>query len=158
MWEVPGGRLLTSLEGHTDGVGSAQFSPDGTRVVTTSADKTAKVSEVPSGRLLTSLEAHTNGVRSAQFSPDGTRVVTASGDGTAKVWEVASGRLLTSLEAHTYGVYSAQFSPDGTRVVTVGNTIVRQNEDNTIMAWEDYTAKVWEVASGAPAGFPRGAH
>jgi WD40 repeat protein len=34
---------LASLEGHTAAVWSAQFSPDGTRVLTGSGDKTAKL-------------------------------------------------------------------------------------------------------------------
>jgi hypothetical protein len=43
VWEVASGRLLLSLESHTDEVLSASFSADGTRLVTASADKTAKV-------------------------------------------------------------------------------------------------------------------
>lgn len=38
---------LASLEGHTDRVTSAQFSPDGTRVLTASYDNTAKLWDVP---------------------------------------------------------------------------------------------------------------
>ena len=66
------------------------WSPDGTRVVTASADKTARVWDAASGQLLTSLEGHTGWVTSAVFSPDpdGQRLVTTSRDGTAKVWDV----------------------------------------------------------------------
>ena len=79
---------LASLEGHTDLVWAAQFSPDGTRVVTASKDKTAQVWEVASGRLLASLTGYTDSVQAAQFSADGTRVVTVSFDKTAQVWDV----------------------------------------------------------------------
>ena len=44
------GKELRTLEGHQDVVKSAAFNSDGTRVVTTSFDKTAKVWDVLSGK------------------------------------------------------------------------------------------------------------
>jgi WD40 repeat protein len=43
LWDAASGKKLLTLEGHTDGVRSAAFSPDGTRVVTASDDDTAKI-------------------------------------------------------------------------------------------------------------------
>ena len=43
LWDAATGKALVTLEGHTDRVWSAAFSPDGTRVVTASFDKTAKI-------------------------------------------------------------------------------------------------------------------
>src|SRR5712692_7681740 len=43
VWDAASGRSLAVLQGHTDSVTSAVFSPDGQRVVTASADKTARV-------------------------------------------------------------------------------------------------------------------
>jgi hypothetical protein len=74
---------LATLTGHRSNVLSATFSPDGARIVTASADWTAKVWDAATGQLLTTLEGH-DWVRSAAFSPDGTRIVTASLDRTAK--------------------------------------------------------------------------
>jgi WD40 repeat protein len=61
------------------------FSPDGTRILTASSDKTAKLWDLE-GKLLADLEGHKGSVYSAMFSPDGTRILTASFDNTAKVW------------------------------------------------------------------------
>ena len=49
---------------------------DGTRVLTASNDKTARVWDL-SGKELATLQGHTAGVTSAVFSPDGQRVATA---------------------------------------------------------------------------------
>jgi len=68
------------LQGHTGGVMSAEFSPDGTRVLTVSSDNTARLWDAATGASIAVLQGHTPLVRSAVFSPDGARVVTASGD------------------------------------------------------------------------------
>ena len=67
---------LLTLKGHTDAVWSASFSPDGSRIVTGSDDKTAKVWDAKSGAEVLTLKGHTGGVNSASFSPDGSRIVT----------------------------------------------------------------------------------
>jgi hypothetical protein len=101
VWELESGRLLRSLEGHTDGVWAVAVSPDGRFIVSGSEDRTVKVWELESGRLLRSLEGHTDWVNAVAVSPDGRFIVSGSSDHTVKVWELESGRLLRSLEGHT---------------------------------------------------------
>ena len=86
MWDL-NGNLITELKGHQDVVTSANFSPDGQRIVTASQDGTAKVWDL-NGNLITELKGHQGYVTSANFSPNGERIVTASKDNTAKVWRV----------------------------------------------------------------------
>ena len=49
VWDARTGAELLALTGHTDSVLCAAFSPDGTRIVTGSADGTAKVWSAGSG-------------------------------------------------------------------------------------------------------------
>ena len=92
VWDAATGQLVASLQGHTDRVPSAAFSPDGKRVVTASVDKTARVWDAETGQPVASLQGHTDQVHSAAFSPDGKRIVTAIGDSTARVWLTGFGR------------------------------------------------------------------
>jgi WD40 repeat protein len=78
---------LLALLGHASFVNSASFSPDGTRIVTSSTDGTAKVWDAKAGTEVLTLKGHTGVARSASFSPEGTRIVTSGWDGTAKVWD-----------------------------------------------------------------------
>ncbi|HZF11033.1 MAG TPA: CHAT domain-containing protein, partial [Thermoanaerobaculia bacterium] len=124
-----------TLTGHTDAVVAASFSPDGTRVVTASDDKTARIWNAATGQLIATLTGHTVKVTTASFSSDGTRVVTASWDKTSRVWNASTGQLIATLTGHTDEVWAASFSPDGTRVVTV--------------SW-DKTARIWNDSTGQP--------
>jgi dipeptidyl aminopeptidase/acylaminoacyl peptidase len=93
VWDVSSGKPLSKPMRHEDRVFSAAFSPDGTRVVTASYDKTARVWEASSGKPLGEPMRYSVEVRSAAFSPDGTRVVTANGEpqqpGFALMWDVS---------------------------------------------------------------------
>ena len=112
---------------------SAAFSGDGKRVVTASADNTARIWDAESGKEIAVLKGHTDRVRSAAFSRDGKRVVTASEDNTARIWDAESGKEIAVLKGHTDSVWSAAFSGDGKRVVT---------------ASLDKTARIWDAESG----------
>lgn len=71
MWDAQTGQPLTQVFNDGGYVGSAQFSPDGKRVLTVSTNE-VDIWDAGNGRLVTAHLKHgTNIVNSAQFSPDG---------------------------------------------------------------------------------------
>jgi WD40 repeat protein len=78
---------IAVLRGHEWPVNSAAFSPDGSRIVTASDDKTVRIWDAATAKEIAVLRGHETIVRSAAFSPDGSRIVTASGDKTARIWD-----------------------------------------------------------------------
>jgi WD40 repeat protein len=116
----PPGVLVLVLKGHEDSVRSVAFSPDGTRIVSGSGDKTLRLWDVSSGQSIGApLQGHEGSVMSVAFSPDGTRIVSGSGDKTQRLWDAKSGQPIGApLQGHENPVSSVAFSPDGTRIVS----------------------------------------
>lgn len=124
---------------HDQGVTSANFNRDGTRVVTSSWDRSARIWDVHRGTLICEPLRHDDSVFSACFSPDGTRVVTASYDNTARLWDAKLGKQIGSSLEHDGPVNHACFSPDGRLIAT---------------ASLDCTARIWDAGSGERIGEP----
>jgi WD40 repeat protein len=116
------------LIGHHGTVTAVRFSADGKKVLTASADTTARVWDARTGQLLKSLRGHQRSITSAEFSPDGKSVLTSSDDKTARIWDVESGIELEVLAGHGGKVLNAQFSHDG-------ETIVTASDDGTARLW-----------------------
>ena len=129
---APRARLFVQL-GHSEGIRSVAFSPDGQFVLTASPDNTARLWEAASGRELRRFEGHTNAVSSAVFSQDGRYILTGSADDTARLWNAETGKELQRFLGHEGMVYSVAFSIDGRRVLTGGG---------------DKTARLWDASTG----------
>lgn len=81
--KVVGGKAL-----HSHDLWYAEFSADGTRLVTAAKDGWSIVWDLVSDKPLARLK-HPSEVFVAHFSPDGSRVVSACGDGGAYLWTIA---------------------------------------------------------------------
>jgi WD40 repeat protein len=134
-----GGRPLI-LRGHEGPVYSADFDRDGRRVVSASADHSARVWDVARAAT-TAVLPHAVEVQNAAFSPDGRRVATAAVDGTARIWDARGGGRPVRIRADGQSVYSVRFSADGRRLLSAG---------------EDGVLRLWDVRSGRALGELKG--
>jgi WD40 repeat protein/class 3 adenylate cyclase len=109
-------------------VTTAAWSPDSTRLLTTSGndeqgakDNTARVWNAVTGKELVVFRGHTKSVSPGDWSPDGKRISTFSNDGTVRIWDSSTGNeLLTLLVPVLYGGYT-WWSPDGQHLAVVGS-------------------------------------
>src|SRR5882757_5665779 len=84
MWP----QQLLQLYGHDDLISSVAFSPNGSKIVSGSGDKTIRVWDASTGvEMLPPLRGHDNWILSVAFSPDGSKIVSGSDDKTIRVWD-----------------------------------------------------------------------
>lgn len=122
------------LSGHTGRVLGVAFSPDGTRLASSAADKTIRIWETHEGKLLQTLTGHTAEVNSIAFSQDGTQLASASQDKTLRLWDVAAGKIVHLFSGHKAPVRSVAFGPDGAHLVS-------GSQDRTVRLWDTKTGK-----------------
>ena len=137
--------------GHHSPIRSVSFSPDETKLVTTSGklgsmdedfDSTARVWDAASGTQLAIFTGHQWAVSDASFCAGGTRVLSTSYD-SPRLWDAATGELLTEFEHDGLASYGLGLSPDGTMAVC-GEVLRRGAPEATTI----FTAKVWDVGTG----------
>ena len=80
------------IRGHSDTVNFVVFSPDGTRVLSCSSDKTVRVSDVETGQIVAGpSKEHTGRVLCAVYSTDGKSILSVSSDGFVQKWNADCG-------------------------------------------------------------------
>jgi DNA-binding beta-propeller fold protein YncE len=143
--EAATGAQIRTFTGHSKGISSVAFSPDGSRVLSGSGDNTVRLWDAATGALIHAFEGHSNGVNSVAYSPDGSRLLSGSYDKTLKLWDAATGRLLRTFEGHTAQVDAVGFAPDGGRVVS-------GSWDKTLKLWDAGTGSLLRTFQGHSGG------
>lgn len=133
IWDSVSGKVIATLNGHTNLVKSVAFSPDGQTLVTGSCDKTVLFWTVPKGDRKSGPRGFNSQVNCLAISPDGESLAIASDYGFC-VQDMATGKDKVNFAGrHRRSVVSVAFSRDG-RFLATGSG--------------DRTVKVWDVASG----------
>jgi WD40 repeat protein/predicted Ser/Thr protein kinase len=141
LWDVETGQQLHVCPGHTNSIHRLAFSPDGQRILTASADATARIWDVRTGKPIQVLTSHTDAVMGAAFSRDGRWLATASHDQTVRLWDARTFAEVRTFRGHTGAVKRVEFSPDSKHLAT-------SSGDKTIKLWNVATGKVERTLSG----------
>ncbi|MGE5378255.1 MAG: PQQ-binding-like beta-propeller repeat protein, partial [Bacteroidota bacterium] len=147
IFEAATGKIARSLQGHTGNPLSIAYSSDGTRLVTSGRDFTAKIWDAASGKEQIILRGHTSTVTSARFSPDGTLIATSSRDGTIRLWDAHTGAEKLTLDLDG-GAHNVEFTPDGENLITwdqEGIKVFTLNVDSLIQIARRRLERSWTL-------------
>ncbi len=126
LWDANSDQLLFQLQ-HENNITHIAFSHNGTKVITTSLDHTARLWDATNGQPIQILK-HEQNVTYAAFSPNDSMVATVSDEYTVSLWKTETGQLINQLP-HYHNATHLAFSPKGKYLVT-------SSDDNMIRLWD----------------------
>ena len=133
MWDLESGKPLFTIRGHSGPVTSIDFSPDGQRIASCSADALVKVWDATTSQEADVLASGDTSVTVTVFQADGRRVICGRDDGLIEIWDVATGTRISTLAGHDRSITGLTLNTHGTRLVSSG---------------DDRSLKVWNLDSG----------
>ncbi len=139
---------VATLAGHTGDVNAVAFTPDGVRLVSASADKTARVWDLAARKEVLRLDGERGTFMDISVSHDGRLIAGGGSDETVKLWDAATGGRVMTFSRHPRGVSSVSFVPDDSALISCGR-------NGRVAAWNilggDDSAS-WKRNRGAAAG------
>ncbi len=128
--DVATGKVLHTLLGHEATVVSLAFSTDNSKIVSGSADKTARVWNLADAKFpeLSRFAGHTMAVSAVAFNTDASQVLSGSADNSVKLWSVADAAEVMDFAGHTTGPIVAV-------AMTTANVPISASADKTVRFW-----------------------
>jgi WD40 repeat protein len=124
------GRPLKNLKGHKAPILKAIFSANEEKLLTCSADGTAKLWSLGSNKKPINFDEHTEDVLGGTFLSEDSNspIITWSRDNKIYLWN-AAGEKITSFEGHSENVYDVAVSPKRDKIIT-------RSSDRTVKLWD----------------------
>ncbi len=144
LFSWPDGVLRHRFGKHDDIITSIAFDPSGGRIVTASADHSAKLwtlSADAAPKESFSLIGHSAAVLAVTFSRDNGSVVSASADRSLKVWSVTDGKLQRSLGQHTEAVHVLALRPPSAGPASCASA----GDDRTVRIWQPEIGRMMRI-------------
>ena len=127
VFEVPGGKLLKSFEGHTHHVLDVAWKPDGKVLASAGADADIKLWDYEKGeQLRTMKQAHAKQVTRLAFAGKTPNFLSVGADSAVKLWGSDAGNNLRNYNGNTDYLYALGVNEEGTLFAVGGEAgIVR---------------------------------
>ena len=119
--ETQTGSPIVSFQAQTDLIYDLAWSPDSTRIATSSAsDFFVNVWDVASQQKVLGPLRHSHAITAIAWEPNGQRIASGGMDQAVKIWDATAGREIVTLRGHDDAITSIAWGSDG-RLATAGH-------------------------------------
>ncbi|MCI0602538.1 DUF4062 domain-containing protein [bacterium] len=149
IWDIKSGKCLHFLP-HSNYIWRFVTSPDGSRIISVSADKTIRMWNPETGDCERTWSNSSAGVHYVAISPDGRRIATAHGDQHVRVWDIEKNEPVYILRGHKENAKLVSFTPDGRLLISAGGDFssTADTNDAAIRIWNLDTGKLLSTLTG----------
>ena len=143
QWDLANGKELRVFTGHKEDITQIVLSPDETRLLSASADGTARIWDVASGIERVRFPEGSGrlaSVTAVAWAPSGEVIATGGHDHLVRFWDAAASRQIAALQGHTAPVTCIAFGPQ--------SNLISGSRDGTVRLWDAKShaeLKVFEV-------------
>ena len=157
LWDVENHEARLQLLGHKQGrTYGIDFSPDGTRLVSSGYGNTITLWDTTTGAALWTATGHTDTPWCVAFSKDGKAIVSGSADGSVLVWDAENGKeRILNTTPNMDRVVGLGMSPDGQTITTAHKNRVIQHWDDRGRPIASFPVEGADLVSPGSAGFSR---
>lgn len=145
-YNVENGQKLNSFKGHTRPINSAQYSPDGDLIVTTSSDSTVRVWDVLTQKELASISYGAD-IRHADFSKSGKRIVAVGFNGVG-VWKLQTSTSVSDPVADKDVDHLLSVHPNPVHEAMQVPFVLKRASDIRLSLYDEQGKEIHVMASG----------
>jgi WD40 repeat protein len=125
--------LVNTIVGDGSYINYLVMTPDGKKLLSSSADKKIKIWDFSTGKEIRTLIKASIPINYFAISPDWQTLATGDTGNTIAIWDFDSGKKIRTLKGHSSYVNYVAISPDGNKLAS---------------ASADHTIKIWDFSSG----------
>jgi WD40 repeat protein len=141
LWNPAAGTEVAVLRGHTEGVNSVAFAPDGKTLASGGFDKVVRLWGVAKQKEIAQLSGDGFAITAVSFNGEGTILAVGSHSGAVRLWDVKNRKVKKTLK-QPFWVHSLAFAPDGKTLAVAAGSLLSHSKLFDLQLWDVATGKV----------------
>lgn len=147
VWDFDAAKKLREFKFRTASTQSMAISPDGSLLMTGTANSLVHIIDLATGKELALLPGHKHSIAALSLSRDGKLLASGSFDQTIRLWDTQTWKSVRIIKGHERAINTLAFSPDGRQLISAGGA-----RSYPIATPQPPRIRLWDVDTGKQIG------